>query len=139
METVSDFHNKLCKEIASTYFPAVAYYRDDVNCTAVHRNVELFNNGCLHFKNLINELSRACNEEWRVIEAIVHKYMVQKFPKTYYTMYNVGKSKYVIKCNNGFDEHQDGSQFFDVSIFSNKKKFEAKIKELKQQGYVSKY
>lgn len=55
--------------------------------------------------------------------------------KTYYVMYNVGKAKYLLNYHDGVKTHKDGSKFNDIEIFSNKKKLEKKIKELKGEGY----
>lgn len=54
----------------------------------------------------------------------------------YYVMYNVGKAKYLLNTHNGVDTHNDGSQFFGCEIFKNKKKLQARINELKGEGYV---
>lgn len=56
--------------------------------------------------------------------------------KRFNLMYNIGKVKYVINYHNGIDKHKDGSDFFGIYTFHNKKKFEAKIKELKSYGYI---
>jgi hypothetical protein len=56
--------------------------------------------------------------------------------KRFNTMYNIGKVKYVINYHNGIDKHNDGSDFFGIYTFKNKKKFEAKIKKLKIEGYT---
>lgn len=55
--------------------------------------------------------------------------------KDYNLMYNVGKAKYVINYHDGVSTHKDGSKFYDIAIFSNKKEFEKKIKELEKLGY----
>jgi len=56
--------------------------------------------------------------------------------KNYYVMYNVGKAKYLLNTHNGVDTHNDGSPFFGCEIFKNKKKLQARINELKGEGYV---
>ena len=56
--------------------------------------------------------------------------------KTYYIMYNVGKIKYLVNFNNGAECHKDGSKFYDIETFSNKKKMNKFIKLLKQDGYL---
>lgn len=56
--------------------------------------------------------------------------------KRFNTMYNIGKVKYVINYHNGIDKHNDGSDFFGIYTFHNKRKFEAKIKALKNDGYI---
>ena len=56
--------------------------------------------------------------------------------KMYYVMYNVGKAKYLLNTHNGIDRHKDGSLFYGCEIFKNKKKLQARINELKGEGYV---
>lgn len=58
--------------------------------------------------------------------------------KQFHLMYNVGSSKYVINDHDGVSTHKDGSPFFGINLFRNKKKFEAKQRELKKAGYVEK-
>lgn len=56
--------------------------------------------------------------------------------KTYNEMQGIGKSKYVVNYHDGKKRHEDGSKFFDIKIFSNKKKKETFINELETQGYT---
>ena len=58
--------------------------------------------------------------------------------KIYNLMFNVGKAKYVINFHNGVDTHKDGSPFFGIQTFSNKKKFEKAEKALLADGYIYK-
>ena len=51
------------------------------------------------------------------------------------TMFNVGTAKYVINYHTTGEKHRDGSPFYGIMCFNNKKKFEAAIKSLKAQGY----
>lgn len=51
-------------------------------------------------------------------------------------MYNIGRSKYVININDCIKKHLDGSDFYGIEIFSNKRKFERKIRELQKAGYI---
>ena len=44
-------------------------------------------------------------------------------------------SKYVVSYHNGEKKNADGSPFYDVMIFSNKKKMNEFIKLLKQNNY----
>ena len=46
----------------------------------------------------------------------------------YYVQQNIGQVKYVVNFHDGVKTHDDGSPFFDVRIFSNKKKMDAFIK-----------
>ena len=55
--------------------------------------------------------------------------------KVYNTMMNVGKAKYVVNYHDGVEKHKDGSPFFNIAIFHNKR-FEANfIKQLQRDGY----
>lgn len=56
--------------------------------------------------------------------------------KVYYWMFNVGKSRYSINFHNGNSTHRDGSPFFDLRIFSNRRKAEAFVKSLERDGYT---
>lgn len=55
--------------------------------------------------------------------------------KFYNTMYGVGKAKYLVNYHDGVKTHNDGSPFFDVTIFKNKIKLAKFIKELKLNGF----
>lgn len=50
--------------------------------------------------------------------------------------YNVGrKGNYIVNFHDGEKTHKDGSPFFDMRIFRNKKEFEKFQKQLKEEGY----
>ena len=55
--------------------------------------------------------------------------------KKYNTQYNVGKAKYVVNYYDGIKNHKDGSNFYDIAIFKNKKDFEAFLTKLSKDGY----
>ncbi len=55
--------------------------------------------------------------------------------KVFYEMENVGSSKYTVNYHDGIKTHNDGSAFFDIKIFSNKRKKNKFVRELIQQGY----
>jgi hypothetical protein len=55
--------------------------------------------------------------------------------KVYYTQTNIGKCKYVVNYHDGIETHKDGSPFYGIRTFKNKKKFNAFIKELSDKGY----
>jgi hypothetical protein len=48
---------------------------------------------------------------------------------------HVGKVKYLVNFHDGKSTHKDGSPFFDVACFSNKKKEQAFIQKLQADGY----
>lgn len=56
--------------------------------------------------------------------------------KKYNIMHNVGRAKYVVNFHDGVKTHSDGSEFFDIAIFGNKKKMKDFIKSLKVDGYI---
>jgi hypothetical protein len=51
-------------------------------------------------------------------------------------MYNVGEVKYSVLYHDGVQTHKDGSPFYGIATFKNKKKMANYIKELEEQGYV---
>jgi hypothetical protein len=51
-------------------------------------------------------------------------------------MYNVGTVKYLVNYYDGVQTHKDGSPFYKIETFKNKKKMNAFIKKLKNAGYV---
>ena len=59
--------------------------------------------------------------------------------KTYHIQYNIGKAKYCVSYHNGIDKHNDGSNFFAIAIFHNKKKLADFEKQLLNSGYIYKY
>lgn len=58
--------------------------------------------------------------------------------KNYYEMFNVGRCKYLVSYHDGVKTHRDGSPFYDIAIFKNKRKKDAYIKSLIKSGYVYK-
>ena len=55
--------------------------------------------------------------------------------KVYRMRDGVGRYKYTVSNHDGIKTHKDGSPFFDLSIFSNKRARDAFVRELRQQGY----
>ena len=55
--------------------------------------------------------------------------------KTFYQLNNVGKAKYTINFHDGIQTHKDGSPFFAIAIFRNKKKLKKFADNLISQGY----
>lgn len=56
--------------------------------------------------------------------------------KTFNTMQNVGKAKYAVNFHDGIKKHADGSNFFDIAIFSNKRDVKTFTDNLKNNGYI---
>ncbi len=57
--------------------------------------------------------------------------------KTFYTQTNIGKVKYLINFYNG-GKHKDGSKFYNIRTFKNKKDFETSIRDFETRGYTEK-
>ena len=55
--------------------------------------------------------------------------------KLYNTSFGIGTAKYVVNSHDGIKRHNDGSRFYDIRIFSNKKEMVKFIKELEKEGY----
>jgi len=55
--------------------------------------------------------------------------------KLFRTNTNIGKAKYTVSDHDGVQTHKDGSPFFGIAIFKNKKKRDAHIKALVAKGY----
>lgn len=56
--------------------------------------------------------------------------------KIFHVQNNIGKAKYVVSYHDGEKKHRDGSEFFDVSIFHNKKKLAKFVSGLRSIGYA---
>lgn len=56
-------------------------------------------------------------------------------PKVFYVQNNIGKVRYVINFHDGIQTHKDGSPFFGIQTFKNKKKRDTFIKKLITEGY----
>ena len=55
--------------------------------------------------------------------------------KEYYLQVGLGKAKYVVNFHDGRKTHKDGSPFYDVRTFRNRKEADAFMKDLAQKGY----
>ncbi len=47
----------------------------------------------------------------------------------------IGSGRWIVNFHDGVKTHPDGSDFYDVAIFRNKRKMSAFIKELTSKGY----
>lgn len=56
--------------------------------------------------------------------------------KRFNTQMNIGCAKYVVNHHDGEKKHADGSDFFDIATFKNKKPFNSFVKNLVSQGYT---
>lgn len=56
--------------------------------------------------------------------------------KKFYIQNNIGRAKYVVIYHNGNKKHPDGSDFFDIAIYNNKKKLTKFTADLIKSGYT---
>ena len=56
--------------------------------------------------------------------------------KKYNISHNVGAAKYLVTHYDGKKTYEDGSESFDIRIFSNQKKMQSFIKDLIHLGYI---
>ena len=70
-----NFYNDLVIKLDSSYYPTVKYYRDNEKCAKMHYIVELFNNGTLTYKDLINKLAKNCNDKNINLHNIVSEFI----------------------------------------------------------------
>ena len=56
--------------------------------------------------------------------------------KTFYTQHGIGHAKYVVNFHDGESTHEDGSKFFDIAIFKNKKVLQLFVDGLLSNNYT---
>jgi hypothetical protein len=56
--------------------------------------------------------------------------------KRFNIQHRIGKAKHVVNFHNGAKIHGDGSPFYDMRIFKNKKEMNKFIKDLLKKGYT---
>ncbi len=56
--------------------------------------------------------------------------------KTFNEMENVGRVRYLVNYHDGVKTHGDGSPFFDIATFGNKRDKNKFVKGLLRAGYV---
>jgi prolyl-tRNA synthetase len=72
--------------------------------------------------------------------SLSHKIFAKQFEikagdKKYKEQDNIGGAKYTVSYHDGKNKHDDGSDFYDIRIFHNKKERDDFISDLKNQGY----
>ena len=77
IHTVNDFFNKVASDIKSKFFPNENHgtsdnekYRKSIYA------IELFNNGCLTYRQLILRLSKSCDTDTTTIHSIVENHIL---------------------------------------------------------------
>ena len=57
--------------------------------------------------------------------------------KMYSVQSNIGEARHVVNFYDGIKKHSDGSNFWDVRIFSNMRARDKFIAQLKAQGFTA--
>ena len=55
--------------------------------------------------------------------------------KNFHLQDGIGRAKYTISYHNGEKTHKDGSPFYDIEVFRNKKMRDSFIRKLESRGY----
>ena len=76
IHTVNDFFNKAAADIKALYFQDIEPLANDENYIKAKYQIELFNNGCLTYRNLIGRLAKCCNNTTAKIHSIMEKHIV---------------------------------------------------------------
>lgn len=104
---------ELCQQIADDF-------EDDINWFSV----------------MVSIAEAPARSWYTVIRRILKLQYTQDMTKTFNTRYGIGKSRYVVNFHDGVNTHNDGSPFFNIRIFSNKRNMEILIKMLIKDGYT---
>lgn len=56
--------------------------------------------------------------------------------KTFYLQSNIGSARYVVNFSDGTKTYNDGSVFFDICIFKNKKDRNLFVRGLRKRGFI---
>ena len=80
---------------------------------------------------VIGEVTMSINET-------VQKYLGEG-KKVYKEQHGIGKAKYTVSFHDGKKKNKDGSEFYDLRIFKNKKDLADFIDKLKKDGYSEEY
>ena len=55
--------------------------------------------------------------------------------KRFYLLDNIGRAKYTVNYHDGQSKHKDGSDFYAMRIFRNKKAVAGFVQDLQRKGY----
>lgn len=77
IHTTQDFYNKVAKELRATYFSNENHgYTNNKDYHTTTYTLELFNNGCLTYRQLIERLAKSCKETTKIMHEKVSIYVV---------------------------------------------------------------
>ena len=85
------------------------------------------------FKVLMKDVEKAR----RVITTeSINEATKQEGKKRFRQRHGIGRAKYTVSSHDGKSKHKDGSDFFDINIFKNKKDLNNYMNDLLRKGYV---
>lgn len=70
-----NFFNKVAIDVQSKYFPQVKYYWENENLVKAKYAIELFNNGCLTYRQLISRVSKQVKDTTFNVHQLVSKHI----------------------------------------------------------------
>lgn len=74
---VDDFYNKVARELRTNYFPNENHgCTENENYHKTTHTLEMFNNGCLTYRQLIGRLSKSCKETTEKMHKTVSKNVI---------------------------------------------------------------
>jgi hypothetical protein len=77
IHTATDFYNKVATELRASYFPNENHgITENKQYWKTTRTLELFNNGSLTYRQLVNRLSKSCKTTTEKMHSIVSKYVI---------------------------------------------------------------
>src|SRR5210317_1181863 len=86
-------------------------------------------------KSGVDSIGSMSKKEWDTKEAKYAIESVNEGKKRYYQQDRVGSAKYTISYHDGKKKHNDGSDFFDIQTFKNKKDLAKFVNTLHKGGY----
>ena len=118
-ESVNEGKRFTVKKLGDDYYPYGLYY-DNRLVSGLQSNSK-------------KEVEKAMKSISKVLGI---KESVNEGKKRYYQKDGIGKAKYTISYHDGKKKHKDGSDFFDIQIFRNKKDLAKFVNSLHKGGYV---
>ncbi len=118
-ESVNEAKKFSVKKLRDDYYPYGLYYDNRLVSG-------LKSNSKKEVENAIKSISKAMGIKESVNEG----------KKRYYQQNRVGSAKYTISYHDGKQKHKDGSDFFGIQIFKNKKDLAKFVNTLHKGGYV---
>jgi len=77
IHTTTDFYNKVANKLRQEYFPNENHgTTENKSYHKTSHTLELFNNGCLTYRQLIGRLAKNCNDSTSNIHSIVETFIL---------------------------------------------------------------